>query len=77
LLNFIVDFYCFAVKLVIEIDGSQLNDPVNQLNDKQRNELLEKQGLKIVRFDNRQVLLEIEAVLEIIHAVVSERINSP
>ena len=73
LLNFIVDFYCFAVKLVIEIDGSQHNEPANQSKDKRRDELLENQGLKVLRFDNRQVLLEIDAVLEIIHAVVSER----
>jgi very-short-patch-repair endonuclease len=43
------------------------------LKDKKRDELLENQGLKVLRFDNRQVLLEIDAVLEIIHAVVSER----
>ncbi len=36
-------------------------------------ELLENQGLKVLRFDNRQILLEIDSVLEIIHTVVSER----
>ena len=74
LLNFIVDFYCSVAKLVIEIDGSQHNEPENKLKDKQRDELLNNQGLKVLRFDNRQVLLEIDSVLQVIHSVVSERL---
>jgi very-short-patch-repair endonuclease len=74
LLNFIVDFYCSAAKLVIEIDGSQHNEPANQLRDSKRDELLANQGLKVLRFDNRQVLLETDSVLEVIHSVVKERL---
>ena len=74
LLNFIVDFYCPAAKLVIEIDGSQHNEPANQLKDDRRDELLANQGLNVLRFDNRQVLLETDSVLEVIHSVVKERL---
>jgi very-short-patch-repair endonuclease len=43
---YIVDFYCDAKRLVIELDGSQHNLQV----DKARTRYLESQGLKILRF---------------------------
>lgn len=74
--NFIVDFYCAKAKLVIEIDGAQHFDSTHLLQDKIRDEKLQRLGLKVLRFDNRQVLLEIEAVVEVIYYVVNERIKN-
>lgn len=77
LLNFIVDFYCSAGKLVIELDGSQHAESNHQLKDQRRNELLEGLGLTVLRFDNRQVLLETDAVLAVISSAVEARKLNP
>ena len=66
---YIVDFYCPAAGLVIELDGSQHFVEEHRLADQQRDLYLTKQGLQVLRFDNRQVLLEMEAVLEVIRQI--------
>ena len=77
LLNFIVDFYCPAAKLVVELDGSQHAETSHQLKDQRRYELLEALGLAVLRFDNRQVLLEMDAVLAVINSAVVARKQNP
>jgi very-short-patch-repair endonuclease len=60
-LYYIPDFYCAKAKLVIEADGS-----IHQLKkeyDKNRDEVLGLLGLTILRFENRQILTDIRAVL--------------
>ena len=74
LLSFVVDFYCPAAKLVIEIDGSQHRDEEHRVTDQARDAALAGLGLRVLRFDNRQVLVETAAVLEIIDAAVKERV---
>jgi len=74
LLNYIVDFYCPAVKLVVELDGSQHAEADHHARDTQREADLAELGLKVLRFDDRQVLLETDAVLEAIGACVKERL---
>ena len=70
--NFIVDFYAASAKLVIEVDGSQHVDPEQIVRDRNRTEFLRSQGLQVLRFDNRQVLIETESVLDAIHHAVME-----
>ncbi|BCB25705.1 hypothetical protein SKTS_05910 [Sulfurimicrobium lacus] len=70
LLAFIVDFYCPAAKLVIELDGSQHFEEEHQAKDQARDDALAELGLRVLRFDNRQVLLETDAVLEVIDMIV-------
>ncbi|MER0202478.1 MAG: DUF559 domain-containing protein [Nitrosomonas sp.] len=74
LLSFIVDFYCPAAKLVIELDGSQHFETEHQAKDQERDEALAGLGLHVLRFDNRQVLLETDAVLNVIDGMVKERL---
>jgi very-short-patch-repair endonuclease len=74
LLSFIVDFYCPKAKLVIELDGSQHFETEHQDKDAERDRLLASIGLKVLRFDDRQVLRECEAVLEVIYAEVVARV---
>ena len=52
---YILDFYCSAVKLAIEIDGSQHYDPVGMENDKSRSEHLGRLGIEVMRFTNTDV----------------------
>ncbi|MDD5390255.1 MAG: endonuclease domain-containing protein [Gallionellaceae bacterium] len=70
--HYIVDFYSQAAKLVIELDGGQHFEPEYQARDAQRDAWLNAQGLKVLRFDDRQVLTETEAVLEVILRVVRQ-----
>ena len=65
--NYIVDFVCFSHKLVIELDGGQHAQPTHQLKDQKRDEWLQGQGFKVIRFWNTDVLNNIEGVVETIH----------
>ena len=74
LLSFIVDFYCPAAKLIIELDGSQHFENEHHAKDHMRDATLAGLGLHVLRFDNRQILLETRAVLGVIDAIVKERV---
>ena len=50
---YIVDFYCAAAHLVVEIDGGQHFEPEHQREDRQRDAYLAGLGLRVLRFDNR------------------------
>ena len=73
--DYIVDFYALKPKLIIEIDGSQHFETHHMEKDNQRDEYLCGLGLKVLRFDSRQVLKETEAVMEVIYRTLAERIN--
>ena len=68
--NYIVDFYAPAAKLVIELDGAQHLEFAQAQYDAQRTRDLEQQGLKVLRFDDRQALLQTESVLEAVFQAV-------
>ncbi len=74
---YIADFYSAAAMLVIELDGSQHLLPEHQAQDKERDRMMEAMGLLVIRFDNRQVIFELERVIEKIFSVVTERLNRP
>ena len=68
--NFIVDFYCAALKLVIEVDGESHFTDEGQEYDRERTQILQGYGLKVVRFTNDQVLNNFEAVCEEIEGLI-------
>ncbi|MDI5899563.1 endonuclease domain-containing protein [Flavobacterium sp. LB2P84] len=63
LLNYIADFYCHQLKLVIEIDGGYHQMPEQIKLDAERTENIEFQGLKVIRFTNEEVISNISDVL--------------
>jgi very-short-patch-repair endonuclease len=73
--SYVVDFFGPAAKLVIEVDGSQHFEQVPRHYDQVRTDYLKRSGLQVLRFDNRQVLLETEAVLERIFDVVRQQLG--
>ena len=75
LLDYIVDFYAPSAELVIEVDGSQHFEPENQQRDKQRDQRLGELGIRVVRFDNAQVLFELDAVVETIYDIVEKKVG--
>jgi very-short-patch-repair endonuclease len=70
---YVVDFYCDELRLVIELDGSQHDEEI----DNTRTRALERQGLVVLRFWDNQVLQEAEAVLEAILSFARSRTLSP
>jgi very-short-patch-repair endonuclease len=64
---YIVDFYCAERKLAIEIDGDSHAEQVEY--DAERTAWLAEQGVRVVRFTNRQVHRQTDDVLE---AILSE-----
>ncbi|MEG3435834.1 endonuclease domain-containing protein [Pannus brasiliensis CCIBt3594] len=62
--NFIVDFYCFPLKLVIEIDGDSHFTDRGLAYDRERTAILESYGLRVIRFTNAQIFQEFEGVCD-------------
>ena len=73
--NYIVDFYAPKAKLVVEVDGSQHMESQHVAMDSRRDAHLASEGLQVLRFDNLQVLKEIEGVMEVILRAVAESLD--
>ncbi len=73
--DYIVDFYAPKAKLVVEVDGSQHLEPARMDHDRRRTAFLESQGLRVLRFDNRQVLQELGGVMEAIYRAMAKEIG--
>ena len=61
--NYIADFYCSSLKLVIELDGGQHFTEEGLEYDKIREEFMKSLGIITLRFNNNEVLNNIEEVL--------------
>ncbi len=60
--GYIVDFYCHALHLVIEVDGDIHAN--QQVEDAERENRLIAIGLQVIRFQNDEVISDIQAVLD-------------
>jgi cyclase len=72
---YILDFYCHALKLVIEIDGSIHDIEEAKAKDKQRQQLLETDGLDFLRFTNGEVINKLDKVIEAIEVFVTTKLR--
>lgn len=66
--GFIVDFYCHAKRLVIEVDGEVHKTQIE--SDRERESVFNQNGLRVVRFTNQEVETEIEKVIQTIEEIV-------
>ena len=73
--NYIVDFYCHRAKLVIELDGSQHYTARGKECDEKRTAALEKHGLSVLRFSNKDIDERFEQVCYIIDQRIKESVN--
>ena len=71
--EYIVDFYCHELNLVIEIDGNTHN--YNFDNDEIRQKRLERYGIKVIRFNDIDVKQNITDVLRSIEYEISQMEN--
>ena len=60
---YIVDFYCAAEKLVIELDGAAHDSERAASQDETREQFLRSLGLTVIRLENRHVIEDPDAVL--------------
>lgn len=75
--NYIVDFYCSKLKLVIEIDGYSHSSEETYKRDKTRQSDLESLGLTILRFDDKNVKQDLDGVVRVIESWVDARGTTP
>ena len=71
--NYILDFYCAAARLAVELDGSQHYEPEGMQKDAQRTRFLEQNGIAVLRFSNTDVLKNLSGVCEQIDLTVQKR----
>ena len=71
--SYIVDFYCDAAKLVIELDGSQHYEPNGQNQDAVRTQYLQSLGLTVVRYSNAEINREFRAVCDALDRLIRSR----
>ena len=63
--RFVIDFYCAEAKLCIEIDGDSHTEQIEY--DQARTVYLNELGYTVIRFTNREVFNQFEAVLQAIN----------
>jgi len=68
--QYIADFACLRVRLIVEIDGSQHSDAIDY--DVRRSEYFRQFGFRVLRFTNRDVLVEFDNVLDTIWLTIDE-----
>ena len=68
--SYVVDFCCLRERLVIEVDGNQHGFDEHGQRDAVRTIGLERQGFRVLRFSNRDVMTSIDVVLETIFAAL-------
>jgi very-short-patch-repair endonuclease len=64
---YVVDFFCPAKHLIIELDGGHHNDDENAKRDHERQLWLEQEGYRVIRFWNSEINRDLTAVLERIY----------
>ena len=74
--NFIADFYCHSARLIIELDGSQHYSDQGKAQDEARTKALEKHGICVIRFSNKDIDDNFEGVCRMIDKTINERITS-
>lgn len=75
--NFIVDFYCAGLKLVVEIDGDSHFTQAGKVYDEERTKILEGCGLTVIRFTNEEILKNLAGVRQKLLQYVATGKESP
>lgn len=71
--DYIADYYCNSLKLIIEVDGEyhETNEQVEI--DRARDETLSHFGIKTLRIKNDEVINDIESIIESIKLILKQR----
>jgi very-short-patch-repair endonuclease len=69
--DYIVDFYCDSLKLIIEVDGEIHDQPEVTKKDSKRDNTLKVNGYKVMRLSNKEVETEIDSSINKIIAFIT------
>ena len=70
--NFIADFYCHSLKLIIELDGEVHSTASQAAHDENRDTYLEYLGYSIIRIPNQDIFQDLAAVMARLSKLVDE-----
>ena len=69
---YVLDFYCPEHKLAIEIEGGVHDDVLRRDYDAERRAYLESEGIRVLYFDNRELLEVPDHVVEVVRSALLE-----
>lgn len=77
--RYILDFFCPEARLAIEADGGKHYSREGLAADEDRSRFLAERGIRVIRFSDREILLERDGVLRAIEAALGlgERSGDP
>jgi very-short-patch-repair endonuclease len=75
--GYIIDFYCDAAGLGVELDGGQHGEEEQMKHDAKRAAYLATRGIRIIRFWDDDVLKHTDVVAEAIYTALTERTDNP
>lgn len=75
-LNYIADFMCKELMLIVEVDGSIHELEEVRKNDEQRQKALEEAGFTVLRFTNHEVLTNIVWVQRFLEEWIEKKLGS-
>jgi very-short-patch-repair endonuclease len=67
---YVVDFFCPAKRLILELDGGHHSEDATAKRDSERQAWLEQEGYRVIRFWNSDVTSDLRAVMEKIYVEV-------
>lgn len=70
---FVIDFYCPEFRLAVELDGETHESLETRHYDKQRTAFLETHNILVIRFQNSDVLEDIDSVLDMLRKIIRKR----
>ncbi len=70
--NYVVDFFCYKLRLIIEVDGRTHGFQEVYKRDVKKEKKLKDLGLRVLRFTDEQVLTDIETVLRNIELYIDK-----
>jgi very-short-patch-repair endonuclease len=68
---YVADFACMRKMLIVEIDGGQHSADTHARKDAKRTEWLEREGYRVIRFWNNDVMQNLEGVLASLNEALS------
>lgn len=69
--DYIVDFYCHEIKLVIEVDGEIHTLPEQRKSDMLRNKILTINGYNVIHFSNHEIETNLDSVIKKIKSIIA------
>jgi very-short-patch-repair endonuclease len=74
--NYIADFACLTIRLIVELDGESHDFDEQQKADQTRDAFLVSEGFQVLRFTNEPALSNLQGVVEVIRQTAASRVNT-